>query len=69
MKFFSYNFMLNEVPNNKEVMCVANIMLNDVPNSNDATLVGKMCTSLQWVHNNSQWRLYSHNAEKQTYQR
>ena len=36
MKFCSYNFMLNEAPNNNDVMCVANIVLNKVPNSNDA---------------------------------
>ena len=23
-----------------------------------------MCGELQWAHNNSQWRLYSHRAEK-----
>ena len=32
--------MLNKVPNNNDVMRVANIMLNKVPNSNDATRVG-----------------------------
>ena len=32
--------MLNEAPNNNDVMHVANIMLNEVPNSNDATRVG-----------------------------
>ena len=32
--------MLNEAPNNNDVMRVANIVLNKVPNSNDATRVG-----------------------------
>ena len=32
--------MLNEVPTNNDVKCVANIMLNEVPNSNDATCIG-----------------------------
>ena len=31
--------MLNEVPNNNDVMCIANIMLNEVPNSNDTMRV------------------------------
>ena len=31
--------MLNEVPNNNDVMRVANIVLNEAPNSNDATCV------------------------------
>ena len=31
--------MLNEVPNNNNVMHVENIVLNEVPNSNDATRV------------------------------
>ena len=33
--------MLNEVPNNNDVMRVANIVLNEVPNSSDATRIGK----------------------------
>ena len=32
--------MLNKVPNNNVVKCVANIMLNQVPNSNDTMCVG-----------------------------
>ena len=39
MKFRSDNFTLNKVPNNNEVMRIANIMLNKVPNSNDATSI------------------------------
>ena len=36
--------MLNEVPNNNDVKCVANIVLNEAPNSNDATHIGNnMC--------------------------
>ena len=31
--------MLNEAPNNNDVMCVANIMLNKVPNGDDATRI------------------------------
>ena len=27
--------MLNEVPNNNDIMCIANIMWNEAPNSND----------------------------------
>ena len=33
--------MLNEAPNNNDVIRVANIMLNEAPNSNDAMRVGK----------------------------
>ena len=29
--------MLNEVPYNNDVKCVANIVLNEAPNCNDAT--------------------------------
>ena len=32
--------MLNKVPNNNDVMRVANIVLNKAPNNNDATRVG-----------------------------
>ena len=39
IKFFSYNFVLNEVPNNNDVMRIANIVLNEETNSNDATYV------------------------------
>ena len=40
MKFYSYNFPLNEAPNNNYVTCVANIALNEAPNKNDDTRVG-----------------------------
>ena len=33
--------MLNKVPNNNDVMCVATIMFNEAPNSNDAMRVGE----------------------------
>ena len=36
IKFCSYNFVLNKVPNNNDILHVANIMLNEVPNNNDA---------------------------------
>ena len=39
MKFCSYNYVLNEVPNNNHVTSVAKIVLNEVPNSNDATYI------------------------------
>ena len=39
-KLCSYNFVLNEAPNNNDVKRVANIVLNEAPNSNDATCVG-----------------------------
>ena len=32
--------MLNEAPNNNDVMWVANIVLNEAPNSNDAMRIG-----------------------------
>ena len=38
IKFCSYNFVLNEMPNN-DVKYVANIVLNEAPNSNDATCI------------------------------
>ena len=34
-----YNIVLNKVPNNNDVMHIANVMLNKVLNSNDATHV------------------------------
>ena len=34
--------MLNEAPNNDDVMSVANIVLNEAPSSNDATRVGNV---------------------------
>ena len=40
IKFCSYNFMLNEAPNNNDVKRIANIVLNKAPNSHDATCVG-----------------------------
>ena len=36
MQLCSYNFVLNEPPNNNDVMRIANIVLNEVTNSNDA---------------------------------
>ena len=65
--------MLNEASNNSEVMHVANFVLNEVPNSNDATHIEKyvcltICVLIPWVHNKSQWWLYSHHVEKPTYQ-
>ena len=38
---YSYNFGLNEAPNNNDIMRVANIMLNEAPNGNDAMCVAK----------------------------
>ena len=32
--------MLNEVPNNNDVTCIANIVLNEVLNNNDAMHIG-----------------------------
>ena len=34
--------MLNEAPNNNDIVRLANIVLNEVPNSNDATLVANI---------------------------
>ena len=39
MKFCSYNFVLNEAPNNNEVTFIENMVLNEVPNGNEATHV------------------------------
>ena len=43
IKSCSYNFVLNVVPNNNDVMHVANnvMVLNEAPNSNDTTHVRK----------------------------
>ena len=46
MKFCSYNFVLNEVPNNNDIMYVANTVLNEVDNSNDAMHVGN---NVRWT--------------------
>ena len=40
MKFCSYNFVLNEAPNNNDITHVANIELYEAPYSNDAMRVG-----------------------------
>ena len=37
---YSYSFVLNEAPNNNDVMHIANIVLNKAPNINDDTHVG-----------------------------
>ena len=42
MRFHSYNFTLNEVPNNNNIMCVANVVLNEMPNNDDITRVGNV---------------------------
>ena len=34
--------MLNEVPNNNDIMRVANIVLNEAPNGNDATCIANI---------------------------
>ena len=36
LTILDYNFVLNETPNNNDIMHVGNIMLNEVPNSSDA---------------------------------
>ena len=41
--------MLNEVPDNNDIMCVANIVLNEVPNSNDATWIE---IEMNWIESN-----------------
>ena len=46
MKFCSYNFVLNEVPNNNDITYVANTVLNEVDNSNDAMHVGN---NVRWT--------------------
>ena len=46
MKFYSYNFVMNEASNNIIIIIIimlraaANIMLNEVPNCNDAMCIG-----------------------------
>ena len=40
IKFCSYNFVLNEAPNNNDVKRVANNVFNEAPNSHDAMRVG-----------------------------
>ena len=39
IQFCSYNFVLNKVPNNNNIIHKANIVLNGEPNSNDANNV------------------------------
>ena len=38
IKFCSYNFVLNEIPNNSDIMHIEN-MVNKAPNSNEAMRV------------------------------
>ena len=40
IKFCTYNFMLNEAPNNNDVTHIANTMVNEEPNSNDTMCTG-----------------------------
>ena len=40
--FCSYNYVLNEKPNNNDVKRIANIVLNEALNCNDTTSVGKI---------------------------
>ena len=61
--------MLNEAPNNNDVKRVANNVFNEVPNSNDAMHVGINVRLTAVGAQHSEWRLYSHHAEKPTYQR
>ena len=62
MEFCSYNFVLNEVPNNNDVTCVENMVLNEEPNSNDTTYVANN------VHLITMDAQFSMAAEKSTYQ-
>ena len=39
--FHSYNFVLNEAPNNNDIKRVTSIVLIDAPNCNDATRIGQ----------------------------
>ena len=39
MRCCSYNFVLNEAPNENVVVCVASIVLKEAPNSNDTMYV------------------------------
>ena len=34
--------MLNEAPNNNDIMCITNIVLNEAPNSNDITCIANI---------------------------
>ena len=62
--------MLNEVSNNNDVKRVANIVLNDVPNSNDVTrIANNVCLTAVGTQQFSMAAIYSHHAEKLTYQR
>ena len=62
--FCSYNF-LNDVPNNNDIMHLANIMLNEAPNSNDAMHVANNNVHLttMGVQQFSPVATYSHHAE------
>ena len=61
--------MLNEAPINNDVKRVANNVFNEAPNSNDATRVGINVRLAAVGAQHSQWRVYSHHAEKPIYQR
>ena len=58
--------MLNETPNNKDIMCIENIMMNEASNSNDAT---RVANNVHLTTVDAHPWLYSHHAEKSTYQR
>ena len=62
--------MLKEEPNNNDIMLVANIMLNKGSNSNDAMPLEKnVCLTAVGTQQFSVVVIYSHQAEKPTYQR
>ena len=62
--------MLNEAPTNNDFMCVTNIELNNVPNSNDTMrIVNNVSLTTMGTQQFSMVAIYSHHAEKLTYQR
>ena len=56
IKFCSYNFILNKVPNYNDVTSVANSILNEVPNSND---VNNLCLTTMGAQQFSMAAIYS----------
>ena len=62
--------MLNEAPNNNDVKRVANNVFNEASNSNDATRIGiNVHLTAVGAQQLSMATIYSHHAEKLTYQK
>ena len=61
--------MLNEAPNNNDIMLIANIGLNEVPNSNDTMHIGDNVCLITMGTQQFLMAAIRHHAENPTYKR